>query len=92
MLEFKSIIVYINIKNILGSFKTIIFGDSYSTFEDYIPIGFAFYYSGKGRGETDVTAVGQTWWHQVVNETELNLVQNISWSGSTICYTGYERY
>ena len=31
----------------------------------------------------------QTWWHQVVEEADLNLVLNNSWSGSTIGYTGY---
>ena len=40
-----------NFKNVL------IFGDSYSTFEDYIPNGFAVYYSKKGSGETDVRNV-----------------------------------
>ena len=33
-----------NFKNVL------IFGDSYSTFEDYIPNGFAVYYSKTGSG------------------------------------------
>ena len=33
--------------------------------------------------------MAQTWWHQVITEANLNLVLNNSWSGSTICYTGY---
>ncbi len=70
-------------KNIL------IFGDSYSTFEGYVPKGYAVYYSENERPETDVTKVEQTWWHQVVNEGNYNLVLNNSWSGSTIGYTGY---
>ena len=62
-----------------------IFGDSYSTFRGYIPEGYATYYSeAEGQENTDVT-----WWHQVISEAGLNLVQNNSWSGSTICYTGY---
>ena len=69
--------------------NTIIFGDSYSTFEKFVPDGYAVYYSEKGRPETDVTNVYQTWWHQVIAEANLNLVLNNSWSGSTICYTGY---
>ncbi len=68
----------------------LIFGDSYSTFKGFIPEGYLAYYSENGRPETDVTAVNQTWWYQVVNEAKLNLVLNNSWSGSTICYTGYE--
>lgn len=69
--------------------NTIIFGDSYSTFENFVPDGYEVYYSEKGRPETDVTKVLQTWWHQVITEANLNLVLNNSWSGSTICYTGY---
>ena len=69
--------------------NTIIFGDSYSTFKDYVPTGYSIYYSENERPETDVTMVQQTWWHQVVEEADLKLVLNNSWSGSTIGYTGY---
>ena len=41
--------------------NTVIFGDSYSTFENFIPDGYAVYYSEKERPETDVTKVSQTW-------------------------------
>ena len=57
----------------------LIFGDSYSTFKGYIPEGYAFYYSEDGRPETDVTALEETWWHQVINEMGANLVLNNSW-------------
>jgi lysophospholipase L1-like esterase len=66
----------------------LIFGDSYSTFEGYIPEGYAIYYH-EGHSNTDVTKVTETWWHQVAKEADLNLVLNNSWSGSTIGYTGY---
>lgn len=69
--------------------NTIIFGDSYSTFENFVPNGYAVWYSENERPETDVTKVSQTWWHQVVKEANLNLVLNDSWSGSTIGHTGY---
>lgn len=69
--------------------NAIIFGDSYSTFKDFVPDGYAIYYSEDERSETDVIKVSQTWWSQVVNEANLNLVLNNSWSGSTIGYTGY---
>ena len=72
-----------SLKNVL------IFGDSYSTFEGYIPEGFLPYYFKKGREETDVDKVEQTWWYQLMEETGSNLVLNNSWSGSTISYTGY---
>jgi len=70
--------------------NTVIFGDSYSSFEKFVPDGYAVYYSEKRRPETDVTNVYQTWWHQVVTEAKLNLILNNSWSGSTIGYTGHE--
>ena len=69
--------------------NVIIFGDSYSTFKGFVPDGYAVYYSENERPETDVTKVEQTWWHQVVENAELNLILNNSWSGSTIGYTGY---
>lgn len=67
----------------------LIFGDSYSTFEGYVPEGYASYYQ-EGHSKTDVTSVTQTWWHQVMEEANLNLVLNNSWGGSTIGYTGYK--
>lgn len=67
----------------------IIFGDSYSTFEGYIPKGYASYYYNVPQKNTNVTKVEQTWWHQLAQRTNSNLILNNSWSGSTICYTGY---
>lgn len=68
----------------------LILGDSYSTFEGYIPQGYAVYYAqGDGRA-TDVKTVEETWWHRFVQDTGATLAQNNSWSGSTVCYTGYE--
>ena len=72
-----------NLKNVL------IFGDSYSTFSGYIPHGYDCYYSAEEYG-TGVCLVEQTWWHQLIKETDSNLILNDSWSGSTICHTGYE--
>ena len=69
--------------------KTIIFGDSYSTFEGYIPEGYACHYFLLPKNEVDVTRVCETWWHKLMTETEGELVQNNSWSGSTIGYTAY---
>ncbi len=69
--------------------KTFILGDSYSTFEGCIPQGYAAYYKIAGREETDVNKLTQTWWHQVLEDTESALLQNNSFSGTTICNTGY---
>lgn len=69
--------------------NVMIFGDSYSTYKGYIPEGYAVYYSGNRTTPPDLSDVTKTWWHQVIEESGSNLVQNNSWSGSTICYTGY---
>ncbi|MBR6649860.1 MAG: hypothetical protein IKL36_00445 [Clostridia bacterium] len=68
--------------------NVLIIGDSYSTFEGYIPCGYEVFYK-KGREDNDVSKVEETWWHQVISELGANLVLNNSWSGSTIGYTGY---
>ena len=70
--------------------NAIIFGDSYSTFEGFLPEGHSAYYSEKRTNDTDVIKVSDTWWHQVVTQANLNLILNDSWSGSTIGYTGYD--
>ena len=69
--------------------NVMIFGDSYSTYAGYIPKGYAVYYSGKRTEKPDVFDVNNTWWKMLINKTDSNLVQNNSWSGSTIGYTGY---
>ena len=66
-----------------------IFGDSYSTYEGHIPSGYAVYYSGHRENAPDVSDAKLTWWGRLIAETDSNLVQNNSWSGSTIGYTGY---
>lgn len=65
-----------------------ILGDSYSTFEGYIPEGYSPFYT-KDAQYTNVNDVKDTWWHRLLSETESNLVRNSSWSGTTICHTGY---
>ena len=69
--------------------NAMIFGDSYSTFKDCVPEGYAVYYSPEDEKMSGVTNVADTWWHQVISEKGLELILNNSWSGSTICYTGY---
>lgn len=66
-----------------------ILGDSYSTFDGYIPEGNACWYFTHPQGDNDVIRVEDTWWYQFREKTGLELVLNESWSGSTICNTGY---
>lgn len=66
-----------------------ILGDSYSTFENMVePAGNALWYFKKPDPKlTDVNDVKQTWWHIFISENGYRLVQNNSFSGSTICNT-----
>ena len=70
--------------------NVMIFGDSYSTYEGYIPEGYAIYYSGHRELPPDVFDPKNTWWGRILGSTDAKLIQNNSWSGSTIGYTGYE--
>ena len=67
-----------------------ILGDSYSTFDGYIPEGNACWYFTTPQGDNDVVSVEQTWWHQFCEEGGYELLMNESYSGSTICHTGYD--
>lgn len=66
-----------------------ILGDSLSTFKGYIPETHAPCYKPVMEDDNDVTDVNKTWWKIVLDNTESNLVLNDSWSGTTICHTGY---
>ncbi len=68
-----------------------VLGDSYSTFEGFITprTNYTWYYASPDRKNTDVSDVKQTWWHRVVTARGWRLCTNNSFSGSTICNTGY---
>lgn len=67
--------------------NVLILGDSYSTYEGYIPEGNAFWYGVCEKNTTDVTSVTQTWWHMLLAGADATLVLNESYSGSTVCNT-----
>ena len=56
-----------------------ILGDSISTYEGYIPEGFAVFFPLKG----EVTDVSQTWWMKLLDDTGMKLCSNDSSAGST---------
>jgi hypothetical protein len=73
-----------------------ILGDSYSTYEGWLtPDTNAIWYADAGskwhQKENDVQEVEQTWWHIVINQLNARLERNNSFSGSTICNTGYDK-
>ena len=68
----------------------VILGDSYSTFEGYIPAENSVWYTKGGNPNTDVTDVEQTWWKILENSNPGNkIILNESSSGTTVCNTGY---
>lgn len=70
-----------------------ILGDSYSTFEGYLEpdTNFVWYWKIPQKQQTDVSSVTQTWWHLFIKENGYKLCKNNSFSGSTICNTGYNK-
>lgn len=69
-----------------------ILGDSYSTFAGWItPDSMETWYFGSKEDarRTDVRKASETWWHQLIKKMGWKLERNNSWSGSTICNTGY---
>ena len=74
----------------IGNF--VIYGDSYSTYKGYIPEGYPTYYTPDEVPPTDTVrnmTVEETWWGRLMAESDARLLRNDSWSGSTVCYTGY---
>ena len=75
--------------NTLGN--VVILGDSYSTFEGHIPSSYDSYYK-QGITYNNVTDVKYTWWYKVIKRSNSTLLLNDSYSGTTICHTGYHGY
>lgn len=66
--------------------NVLIIGDSYSTFTGgFLYKGCPSYYPNG-----DVDCVEKTWWHRLIKRTNATLICNNSFSGSTVCNTGYD--
>lgn len=69
-----------------------ILGDSYSTFQGYVlPDTNYVWYPQEKVENNDVQDVCQLWWHLLIRQEGYRLCQNNSFSGATICNTGYEK-
>lgn len=70
-----------------------ILGDSYSTFKGYVvPDSNYVWYPQQNPENNDVQDVRQLWWQLLIRNSQgFRLCQNNSFSGATICHTGYER-
>ena len=70
-----------------------ILGDSYSTFQGFVQpdTNWVWYFDHAKTINTDVTSVRETWWHQFIKKNGYRLNVNNSFSGATICHSGYKR-
>lgn len=70
-----------------------ILGDSYSTYRGFLQpdTNHVWYENVKEKCKNDVTKVTETWWHLFIKENGYKLCVNNSFSGATICYTGYKK-
>lgn len=67
-----------------------IIGDSYSTYGGWIPDSYLAWYRDTGNDQTNnINNVNQTWWYKLIKDLEASLLVDCSYSGSTICNTGY---
>lgn len=85
-----SIIVVAFATTINAQTRVTIFGDSYSTFQGYLtPDTNAIWYFNAPKNLNDVTSVEQTWWQILITDMGWQLERNNSFSGATVCNTGY---
>ena len=66
-----------------------ILGDSISTFDGCNPDGFRVYYTGERCEETGVRVPADTWWSQVIERLDGQLLANGSFSGSLVEGAGF---
>ena len=71
--------------------KISILGDSYSTFEGVIPEGNAIWYFQPPKARNGIDTPEKTWWSLAIAGLGGTLEKNESFSGSTVCYTGYNK-
>ena len=70
-----------------------ILGDSYSTFQGFVQpdSNWVWYFDPAKTMNTDVASVRETWWYQFIKKNGYRLCVNNSFSGATICHSGYKR-
>lgn len=64
-----------------------IIGDSYSTYDGFVPKGYNSYYYDTRDTEPIVNGVEKTWWRILSREMNFNIALNDSFSGSTVSNT-----
>lgn len=87
--ELRSSFLYLIGNKLEKELRCSILGDSYSTFGGYVnPKNNRCFYNGENKNN-DVISVKDTWWYQIIECKNYILEFNNSYSGSTICNTGY---
>lgn len=89
-----SLFVCLSCDCLFAQLKVSILGDSYSTFEGYLaPEANLSWYTVEQKDYNkgnDVSRVEDTWWYKLTSNESFVLDINNSYSGSTICHTGYK--
>jgi len=62
-----------------------VLGNSISTYYDYIPSGYAIYYTAD-REKSNNIQVGDQWWMQLSRMSGLSFLANAAWSGSRVAF------
>lgn len=62
-----------------------VLGNSISTYYDYLPAGYAVYYTAD-REKNEGIQVGDQWWMQLSRLSGLTFLANASWSGSRVAF------
>ena len=62
-----------------------VIGNSISTYYDYIPSGYAIYYTADREKNNDIQ-VGDQWWMQLSRMSGLSFLANAAWSGSRVAF------
>ncbi|WP_277121123.1 SGNH/GDSL hydrolase family protein [Bacteroides ndongoniae] len=81
--------------NAFAQKKVSILGDSYSTYGGYVSpsVNICWYDAEVGgkNAQNDVRHVEETWWYRLIKENGYQLERNNSFSGATVCCTGYDK-
>lgn len=92
LISISTLLCLFSLKAVAGDkTKVSIIGDSYSTFEDCVSPKWneVWYFNNPKLDKTDLTDPSQTWWRILLEDDKYILEKNNSFSGSTICTTGY---
>lgn len=81
-----------SVQKVSSKLKMSILGDSYSTYKGYLsPDSNEFWYADSMKYKNNLRDVTKTWWWMLKEDMGWTLERNNSYSGATICNTGYNK-